>query len=556
MKKTYLFSLVFCIIITSFAQAPGKYWIQFADKANNPYSVERPEEYLSSRTIEKRQKFNIPITEEDLPVNPQYIAKILQQDSTAKWLHSSKWLNGVTIYSEDSLFEEKVKQLPFVVGIEQTIRLDSAETFIRDSLPRYCTLRLPPADNKNPQVKDYDYGECYFQMKLNNIQWLHRLGYAGKGMVMAVMDAGFSHTDTIACFQKLRNENRLLGTRNFVFPEENPFKKGSHGTMVLSCITSETPGKLIGTAPRASFYLAKTEDERTENKIEEDNWVAGLEWADSLGVDVLNSSLGYTQFDDTLHQPRAFKDLNGKNSRASQAATIAAKKGMIVCNSAGNEGSKKWRHIGCPADAEGIITVGATTAFGVKSNFSSFGPTADGRVKPDACATGSMTVVASPRGRYTCSFGTSFSSPLLAGMVACLWQAFPDKPNTDIIAAVQQAGNQFDTPDNALGYGVTDFLKAYNLLYSTPLSTIKVSLPSFVISKKKLKINIHSTQKQSVSILLKERKSGKETLVQKNLQEGANNITLKVKPPKKGYEIIDLEIITAEGTQKIVLGAE
>lgn len=554
MKKSILFLFVFCLMLSCFGQ--GKYWIHFTDKNDSPYSIERPKEFLSARAIEKRQKFNIAITEEDFPVNQDYIAKILQLDTTAAWLHSSKWLNGVTIYSEDSLFAEKVRRLPFVAEIEQTIRLDSAEIFIQDSLPGYCTLRLPPSGTKTPESKDYDYGECLAQVRLNNIHWLHRLGYSGRGMVMMVMDAGFSRVDTLACFQKLRSENRLLGTRNFVLPKENPFKKGSHGTMVLSCITSEKPGRLIGTAPQAAFYLAKTEDERTENKIEEDNWVAGIEWADSLGVDVLNSSLGYTQFDDSVHHPRKFESLNGKTSRASQAATIAARKGMIICNSAGNEGNKRWHHIGAPADAEGIITVGSTTALGQKSNFSSFGPTADGRVKPDACATGSMTIVANPQGRFTCSFGTSFSSPLLAGMVACLWQAFPDKPNTDIIAAVQQAGNQFEKPDNDLGYGVTDFLKAYNLLYTTPLPSIKVSLPSFIISKKKIKIDIHSTKKQSVSFILKRRLSGEEVRIEKSLKEGENSLTLKAPNRQSSYEIIDLQIITKEGVQNFVLGAE
>jgi hypothetical protein len=233
------------------------------------------------------------------------------------------------------------------------------------------------------------------------------MGFRGENMQMMVLDGGFQNIDSIKCFENLRNDNRLLGARNFVQPEKDPMRKHTHGTMVLSCIASYIPGLLVGTAPMVQVYVAQTEDGRSENRIEEDNWVAGLEYTDSLGCQVLNSSLGYTTFDDTVNQ-RTYADLTGDVSRASRAATIAASKGLLICNSAGNEGGKKWKYIGAPADARDILTVGAVNIKRNRAYFSSFGPTADGRIKPDACAVGRNTYISTPVGVITMADGTKF----------------------------------------------------------------------------------------------------------------------------------------------------
>ena len=220
-------------------------------------------------------------------------------------------------------------------------------------------------------------------------------------------------------------------------------------------------------------HVAQTEESGSEDRVEEDNWVAGVEYADSLGCQVLNSSLGYTVFDDTVNQ-RTYADLTGEVSRASRAADIAASKGLLICNSAGNEGAGKWKYIGAPADARDILTVGAVNVKGKRAYFSSFGPTADGRIKPDACAVGRNTHISTPTGIISIADGTSFSSPMLSGMVACLWQAFPEKSNYEIMEAVRKAGSHnvvfngyvFSGPDSGdgYGYGITDFLRAYNIL--------------------------------------------------------------------------------------------
>lgn len=462
MKKIILLSFLTVIVLSAAAQNPAKYWVAFKDKANSPYSIERPEEFLSPRAIEKRHRFNIEITEQDLPVNENYIQQLLAIDPDMVLLTRSKWLNGVTVYTATKDIQKKIDELEFVDYSECTVMLEKEESF---DYP--LSTYTPPTDVKEviPQLargEIYEYGEGSAQISMNLAHWLHRLGAHGEGMLMVVMDVGFEKVNKLEQFEALRDEGRLLGTRNFVFPGRSVFNSGSHGTEVLSCIASHAPN-FVGTAPKASFYLAKTEDSRSENKIEEDNWVAGLEWADSLGCDVLNSSLGYYKFDNAKLSYH-YDEMNGKISRASQAASLAASKGIIVCVSAGNEGNEKWHYITAPADADNIITVGAIDLDANMAEFSSYGPTADGRVKPDALAVGARVTVVTPRGKTERSYGTSFSSPVLSGMVACLWQLCPDKTAEEVINAVRRAGSEYYEPGDQYGFGLTNFIHAYNLL--------------------------------------------------------------------------------------------
>ena len=476
MKRTTFFSIIALLFaVATYAQTPAKYWVAFTDKKGTPYSIDKPEAFLSPRAIELRKAHGIAIDERDLPVNPDYVRHVLALDTAARCFTTSKWLNGMTVYALRDDMKEALEKLPFVDSVQRTIAMKEPEPPIE---PAYVF----PGSGGQPMFSyqsdiqnnnDFDYGKALDQVRVNNVHWLHRMGFRGEGMQMMVLDGGFQNIDTISCFEIMRNDHRLLGARNFVQPEKDPMRKHTHGTMVLSCIASYLPGKLVGTAPMVQVYVAQTEDGRSENRIEEDNWVAGLEYADSLGCQVLNSSLGYTTFDDTVNQ-RTYADLTGQVSRASIAATIAASKGLLICNSAGNEGGKKWKHIGAPADAMDILTVGAVNTKGKRAFFSSFGPTADGRIKPDACAVGRNTYLSTPTGIITIADGTSFSSPMLSGMVACLWQAFPEKSNYEIMEAIRQAGDHNislngDTitapdPDDGYSYGITDFLRAYNIL--------------------------------------------------------------------------------------------
>lgn len=482
MKKINAVLLLLLLFAVSNAQEYAKYWVQFKDKSGSPYSVSAPEAFLSERAIQLRQKHHIPIDERDIPVNAAYIQQVLAVDSNMRLCTQSKWMNGITVYSEREGIMDSILLLPCVAFVEKTVPMTEPETspdtpFVFSRPADAVVKRTYLADIE--ENKDFDYGTGENQIRMNNGHWLHRLGFRGENMRMMVMDGGFQNVDTLFVFRNLHQDNRLLGARNLVQPEKNPFRKHTHGTSVLSCIAAYVPGKLVGTAPMVEVYLCQTEDARSENKVEEDNWVAGLELADSMGCQVLNSSLGYTTFDDST-QVRKYEDLNGHVSRASQAAAIAVAKGMIVCNSAGNEGSKKWRYLGAPADADGILSVGAVDAKGRIANFSSHGPAADGRVKPDVCAVGLGCFVSSAKGFAHFSAGTSFSSPILSGMVACLWEAFPEKSNVEIMDAVRRSGDRYDTPDSLYGYGIPDMLTAYNLLLQPENATFSISTDAFV----------------------------------------------------------------------------
>ena len=476
MKKIALIVFAIVFAVTVFGQSPAKFWVAFTDKKGTPYSIDNPGAFLSPRAIELRKAHGIAIDERDLPVNPDYVRQVLALDTAARCFTTSKWLNGMTVYALRDDMKEAIEQLPFVDSVQRTDV--PKDTLVPPVEPAYVFPAVSGAPKHTYQAdiqkhNDFDYGMAAKQVRVNNVHWLHRIGYRGENMQMMILDGGFENIDTISCFEAMRADNRLLGARNFVQPEKDPMRRHTHGTMVLSCIASYLPGKLVGTAPMVQVYVAQTEESGSEDRVEEDNWVAGLEYADSLGCQVLNSSLGYTTFDDTVNQ-RTYADMTGEVSRASIAATIAASKGMLICNSAGNEGGKKWNYIGAPADAKDILSVGAVNVQGKRAYFSSFGPTADGRIKPDACAVGRNTYLSTPKGIITVADGTSFSSPMLSGMVACLWQAFPGKSCYEIMEAVRKAGSHnitfnghvFAAPDSndGYGYGITDFLRAYNIL--------------------------------------------------------------------------------------------
>ncbi len=562
-KKSFLLLLLLFIAATLFSQSPAKYWVQFQDKQFSDYSIHKPQKFLSPKAIEKRAKFNIAVTENDIPVSAYYIDKVMALDSEMMLFSKSKWLNGITVYSQKENIMEEISKLPFVAFCEKTITMKNPEEIGSDYF-QYTNQTTPLCSKISIKEKDIDYGKSLGQIRLNNIHWLHRMGYCGDGMTLMVMDGGFKNLDNIPHFKTLREEGRLLLVRNFVQPGKNPFLKEGHGTNVLSCIASHIPGDLVGTAPQVCVCLAKTEDGRSENKVEEDNWVAGIELADSLGCDVVNSSLGYTKFDDSL-QVRNYSDLNGNTSRASQAASIAASKGLLICNSAGNEGAGKWKYIGSPADAKDIITVGAVDVKGKKARFSSFGPTADGRVKPDACAVGLNTFVANVAGVTGISQGTSFSAPLMAGMITCLWQAFPNKSNYQIMDAVRQSGSQFAAPDSALGYGVTDFLKAYNLLLQpheifdvNGAKIFSATFDSYVFNKKEFVVKIYSNCERTVTVTTAMRNIDKSYVKDYLLLPGDNIILLKMPKLSKKFPFgfVDVIILGEGVNQHFVIGAE
>jgi serine protease AprX len=303
------------------------------------------------------------------------------------------------------------------------------------------------------------YGKAQRQIEMLNGQKLHQAGFQGQGMLIAIIDGGFMNADKIPL---LKNVN-VAGSRDCVYPyTANVYDLLDHGTMVLSTMGASIDSFFVGTAPRATYYLLRSEDGRTENLCEEDWWAQAAEVADSLGADVVNSSLGYTRFDDA-RASHTYREQDGRTALISRTASLMARKGMVLVNSAGNEGSGSWKRINFPGDADNILTVAALKEDSVNAPFSSVGPSIDGRVKPDVSAMGYMSTVIRGAGTVTVASGTSFSSPELCGMVACLWQALPNKTATEIIDLVRRAGDRYQWPDNVFGYGIPDFWKAYEL---------------------------------------------------------------------------------------------
>ncbi|WP_321287985.1 S8 family serine peptidase [uncultured Sunxiuqinia sp.] len=420
------------------------YWVRFKDKLGTVFSINQPEQFLSLRAIERRQKQNIAVDELDLPVSINYLQQLKEQG--AEIIHTSKWLNGATIRATTSVYEQIRQDLNFIAFSELT----KPGIFLKSARNKFQTER---------QLNDInisEYGSSYHQLRLFNGQLLHALGYRGEGMHIAVLDAGFYKVDELPAFEQLWGENRILGTKDFVDPGGDVFLAHTHGTNVLSTMGGYVKNKLIGTAPEASYYLLRSEDGATEYPTEEDNWVAAAEWADSAGCDVINSSLGYTTFDDA-DMNHSYAEMDGNTTRITKAANIAVEKGMLVFSSAGNEANNPWRYLVAPSDGNLVIGVAAVNNDSIWAPFSSLGPSADGDVKPNLAAVGWGTILQKTDGRIGPSNGTSFASPILAGMAACLWQAHPDATNLEIKEALEKSASQYAYPNDTLGYGIPNF---------------------------------------------------------------------------------------------------
>lgn len=465
MKKSFLTLLVvFSAFILDAQVFPDKYFVAFTDKNNSPYSIQNPETFLSQRAIDRRARYNIPIDIHDLPVNPQYIEAVA--NIGVEIINPSKWLNGVTIYTTDPAKVVQIQALPFVQSVYKAkpapkqhpkAIFDDAISLNKHSWENETISDLPGALKDSRKVSSLNYGLGFDQINQINGIPLHDDGYQGQGMIIAVLDAGFSSATTMSAFDTLFMNGRILGTRDFVSGGTNVYQGSFHGTAVLSTMGANLPGELIGTAPQASYYLIRTEDTGSEYIIEEYNWASGAEFADSVGADIINSSLGYIDFDDPA-QNHLYTDMNGNTAPATKAADRAASRGMIAVNSAGNSGnSSSWPWIGAPADGDSVFSIGAVDANGNIASFSSIGPTADGRLKPNVVARGSSTIIAGSGGGTATSSGTSFSSPIIAGMTACLWQINPSLDNMSILEAIQQTGNYFANPNYQFGNGIPDY---------------------------------------------------------------------------------------------------
>lgn len=425
-----------------------KYRISLKDKAATEYSLKKPEKYLSAKAIERRRKQNLPIDSTDLPVCRKYIDEIRKQG--VKIVVTGKWDNFVTVSCNDTTLIDRIATLPFVLSTEKVWISPGA------GKPSMATER-DSVLNQPTIHPDSIYGRAITQIQMSNGDKLHEAGFKGQGMTIAVIDAGFHNVDKITAMQNIR----ILGTKDFVNQQADIFAESSHGMSVLSCIGMNRPDIMTGTAPEASFWLLRSEDEYSEHLVEQDYWSAAVEFADSVGVDVINTSLGYYSFDDKSKNYK-YRDLDGRHALMSRQASHIADKGMILVCSAGNSGAGSWKKITPPGDADNVLTVGAIDKRAVLATFSSVGNTADHRVKPDVVAVGVGSDVIRTDGNQGRANGTSFSSPIMCGMVTCLWQACPTLTAKEVIELVRRSGDRAGFPDNIYGYGVPDMWKAYN----------------------------------------------------------------------------------------------
>lgn len=422
-----------------------------ADKKGCGYSIDQPQHFLSKKAIERRQKQGLAIDSTDLPLNQEYVKAFNTKYS--KVVGVSRWHNSVLVAMNDSSVVSTFRYFSFVKKSELVWEApDSIEKTT-------ASIAYREAFNDWDSVKTSKYGIADHQISVMSGQTLHNRYCKGEGMTIAVLDGGFRNANRIPAFAEVN----IAGSRDFVYPRSKSiFRETDHGTKVLSAMAMNRPYIYIGTAPQASYWLLRCEDQQTEQPIEEDYWTMAAEFADSVGVDLINSSLGYNEFDNP-RQNHKYWEMDGHTAFISQSASMLADKGIVLVCSAGNSGMAPWKKITFPADAENILTVGATTELLGNAPFSGVGPTQDGRVKPDVVAIGSATALISGRGTVVHDIGTSFSTPLVCGLVACLWQAFPTKTAKEIIDIVRRSGNNVEHPDNIYGYGVPDFRKAYVL---------------------------------------------------------------------------------------------
>ncbi|OQP51336.1 hypothetical protein A4H97_27550 [Niastella yeongjuensis] len=477
MRKTAILVIVLLATI-GLAQAQSqstRYTIQLTDKKGTPYTLSAPSAYLSDKALARRAKIHSAIDSTDLPVNPAYIAAIRNVPFVTV-LNNSKWLNQVLIKIDTTVKTNvpaalaAIRALPFVKKADSVAaRISTSDKGLSGTLGD-LTVQAPLSTKQTTgetgTTAAFDYGTMYNQIHIHNGDYLHGLGFSGRGMHIAVIDAGFLNYLINPAFDSIRLQGRVLGTWDFVNNEASVNEDHYHGAYVLTLMASNRPGVLVGTAPHASYWLLRSENDTTEFPVEEHNWAVAAEFADSVGVDMISTSLGYFNFDDPVYN-HSYAQRNGKTSMITLAANLAAKKGILVVVAAGNSGASAddTKYVACPGDADSVLTVGSINVNGNIASSSSWGPNGAGLLKPNVVAVGENAIVASATaGIPLVSSGTSFACPNMAGLVACLWQAFPEFSNMQLIDAVQRSGNKYINPDFRYGHGIPNFKKAVALL--------------------------------------------------------------------------------------------
>ena len=461
--KSFFFSLIIFSCFASNAQYTRQV-VQLRNKTFTTGTLSNPATYLTARAIQRRTRYGIAIDSTDLPVSQRWLDSI-RSVPNVQILSVSRWLNRVLIKIPDATAIARINAFPFVQSTTpQGLRTTNTQLPQRSKFNEMVT-GLPPTTGRGQATNGIDtftYGTNYAQVHIHEGEFLHNKNFTGQGMVIAILDAGFQNYKTITAFDSVRLQGRILGERDFVAFDNSVNEDHPHGMQCLSIICANWPGRMVGTAPGASFWLIRTEDAATEYPVEEFNWVVGAEFADSVGADLISSSLGYTTFDDSQFD-HSYAQLNGNTATITIGADYVAHKGLIVTNSAGNDGNNSWRYISAPADGDSVVTVGAVNSAGVIAAFSSRGLPNDARVKPNVVSVGQGTVIAGTTAP-TSGSGTSYSNPNLNGLITCLWQAFPEKNNQQLMNAVYQSADRYTAPDKDYGYGIPNFKKAYRII--------------------------------------------------------------------------------------------
>ncbi len=522
MKKNLSLFLFLFLFQFSFSQTKTNYWIIFKDKNGSPYSLTKPSEYLSPKAIERRAKQNIPVSLSDLPVNPNYVDAL--KSIGVSIINQSKWFNAILISTVDANKIAAINALPFVKGvrsisISQQSKLNTK--FETESNSEVIQNEKSVASTSSTSL---DYGLSFKQANQIGVDCLHDLGFQGQGMTIAVLDAGFLNANVLPAFDSLHIHNQILGCRDFVVGDTLVYEDYPHGMNVLSCMGGNLPGRIVGTSPKAKFWLLRTEDAWTESLQEEINWLVGAEFADSVGADLITSSLGYNIFDNPADS-HTYADMDGNTTIVTKAADWAVSKGLFVVIAAGNAGGPSWYKITAPGDADSVLTIGAIDSLGYVAGFSSRGPTYDGRIKPNTVARGVAAIVASTSGDVAAENGTSFSTPITAGAVACLWQANPTRTNMEILYAIEQSASQYLLPDTIKGYGIPNFCTANQLLAGIDENkfnneNLKVYPNPFTST---FEISFYSDKKQIVEIELYDISGRKLISQMKQLNANINN---------------------------------
>jgi len=482
MKKTIIALISLLLFAETIEAQPTRFLVKFKHKGGTPFTIANPTAYLSQRAIDRRTRYGIAIDSTDLPVNPSFVAQIAAIPGVTV-LNVSKWLNQLSIDTTGvNTAVSTISAMPFVESVSVLAAKHSGGSGRLQPDKFFLEEQLVSSEQSQLRVTQttadfFNYGAASFnEINLHKGQFLHNIGLRGQGMQIAILDGGFFNYQTLDAMDSIIINNQVLGTWDFVSSNTNVNDDHPHGMQCLSIICANIPGVFMGKAPKANFYLYRTEDTGSEFPIEEHNMVCGMERADSTGADIISASLGYFEFDDpSLNY--TYANMNGNTTISARGADLAAKKGILFFNAAGNEGNGAWHFIITPSDADSVVAVGAVGTNGVAGNFTSLGPSSDGQVKPEVASVGVGARIQTTSNTVASGNGTSFACPNMAGLGTCLWQGFPEYNNMRIVRALKEAGSRFTNPNDSIGYGIPNMKKAFGALlrdYATSSSTLNV----------------------------------------------------------------------------------